>query len=63
MFALSWQVIDHAVLSPRQWRFIEDPRFVLLLELMEIDALAAGANPEKLRQVDFYRQALQLIAG
>jgi putative nucleotidyltransferase with HDIG domain len=61
MFALSWQVIDYAVLSPRQWRFIEDPRFVMLLALMEIDAIAAGANPEKLRQVDFYRQALQRV--
>jgi len=63
MFALSWQVQDRTSLSNRQWRFIEDPRFALLLELMRIDALAAGANPEKLRQVDFYRQALQSLAG
>ena len=62
MFALSWQVADQARLSHRQWRFIEDPRFALLLDLMKIDALAAGANPEKLRQVDFYRQALLGIA-
>lgn len=58
MFALSWQVTDPSQLTSRQWRFIEDPRFALLLDLMKIDALAAGANPEKLRQVVFYRQAL-----
>ncbi len=62
MFALSWQVSDQANLSARQWRFIEDPRFPLLLELMKIDALAAGANREKLRQVDFYRQARLKVA-
>jgi hypothetical protein len=28
---------------------------------MEIDSLAAEGNPEKLEQVDFYRQALSLL--
>jgi poly(A) polymerase len=62
MFALSWQVDRHTRLSHRQWRFIEDPRFSLLLDLMKIDALAAGGNPEKLRQLEFYRQALRRVA-
>lgn len=57
MFALDWQVGAQSDLSSRQWRFIEDSRFALLLDLMRTDALAAGANPEKLRQVEFYRQA------
>ncbi|WP_432822502.1 HD domain-containing protein [Trichloromonas sp.] len=61
MFALSWQVAEHDQLSSRQWRFVEDSRFNLLLELMKIDALASGANPEKLRQVDFYHQALRQL--
>ncbi len=63
MFALSWQVNEADALSPRQWRFIGDSRFALLLDLMKIDALAAGANPEKLRQVDFYRQALRQLTS
>jgi poly(A) polymerase len=61
MFALSWQVEEGEKLTRRQWRFIQDPRFPLLLDLMEIDSLAAGGNSEKLEQVDFYRQALSLL--
>lgn len=57
MFALSWQVDDPDRLSRRQWRFIEDRRFPLLLDLMEIDALASGERPDKLAQVDLYREA------
>ena len=57
MFALSWHVREESQLSRRQWRFIEDPRFPLMLDLMRLDALAAGANPAKLAQVEFYRRA------
>jgi len=56
MFALSWQVYDSERLTRYQWRFIENPLFPLLLDLMEIDALAAGCNPGKLEQVEFYRK-------
>jgi putative nucleotidyltransferase with HDIG domain len=64
MFALSWQVPNLHRLSRRQWRFIADPRFPLLLSLMEIDARASGGNPDKVAQVDFYRKALnQLETG
>jgi poly(A) polymerase len=62
MFALSWQVDDPDRLSRRQWRRIADPRFPLLLELLEIDAFAAGARPDKLAQVDFYREVLDRLA-
>jgi putative nucleotidyltransferase with HDIG domain len=61
MFALSWRVVSLHALSRRQWRFIRDERFPLLLDLLEIDARAAGANAEKLSQVDFYRHARQSI--
>jgi poly(A) polymerase len=57
MFALSWQVRDEYGLTRNQWRFIEDRRFPLLLDLLEVDALASGASPDKLAQVDFYRRA------
>jgi putative nucleotidyltransferase with HDIG domain len=57
MFALSWQVRDEYGLTRNQWRFIEDRRFPLLLNLLEVDALASGARPDKLGQVDFYRRA------
>lgn len=57
MFALSWQIRDHQALSRRHWRFIADPRFSRLLELMTADAMAAGANPTKLAEADFYRLA------
>lgn len=61
MFALSWQVDDPARLTRRQWRFIADPRFPLLLELMEIDALAALASPDKLARVAFYRRVRRVL--
>jgi putative nucleotidyltransferase with HDIG domain len=56
MFALSWQVATPDRLSRRQRRFIADPRFPMLLDLMEIDARASGGNPDKMAQVDFYRK-------
>lgn len=57
MFALCWQVEEVARLSRRQRRFMADPRFYLLLDLLEIDALAAGGQPMRLAQVAFYRRA------
>ncbi|HXV21091.1 MAG TPA: HD domain-containing protein [Desulfuromonadales bacterium] len=57
MFALSWQVRDEYGLTRNKWRFIEDRRFSMLLDLLEVDALASGARPDKLGQVDFYRRA------
>lgn len=57
MFALCWQVRDEYGLTRNHWRFIGDRRFSLLLDLLEVDALATGASPEKLAQVDFYRRA------
>lgn len=57
MFALCWQVRDEYDLTRNHWRFIEDRRFPLLLDLLEVDALASGASPDKLAQVDFYRRA------
>ncbi|MBE0595753.1 MAG: HD domain-containing protein [Desulfuromonadales bacterium] len=62
MFALSWQVDEQRQLSRRQWRFIGDRRFPLLLALMEVDALAAAASPDKLGRLDFYRQAWKSLA-
>ncbi len=57
MFALTWQVRDEYGLSRNHWRFIGDRRFPLLLDLLEVDALASAASPDKLAQVDFYRRA------
>jgi putative nucleotidyltransferase with HDIG domain len=61
MFALSWQVEDFAHLSRRQRRFLADPRMALLLDLLEIDARAAGGRPARLAQVAFYRRARAII--
>lgn len=57
MFALSWQVRDEYGLTRNHRRFIADRRFPLLLDLLEVDALASGAAADKLAQVDFYRRA------
>jgi hypothetical protein len=55
MFALSWQVRDASGLTRSHRRFMADRRFPLLLDLLEVDALASGASPDKLAQVDFFR--------
>ena len=57
MFALSWQVRDERGLTGRHRRFMEDQRFPLLLDLLELDTLASGAMPDKLALVAFYRRA------
>jgi len=62
MFALCWQLEPDAEPSRRQARFIADPRFSLLLDLLELDARASGANPGKLAQAAFYRQALARLS-
>jgi putative nucleotidyltransferase with HDIG domain len=61
MFAHSWQVEEVARLSRRQRRFMADPRFYLLLDLLEIDALAAGGQPARMAQIAFYRRAWSII--
>jgi putative nucleotidyltransferase with HDIG domain len=64
MFALSWQIENLDRISRRQWRLIADPRFPILLDLAEVDALAAGGNPKKMAQVELYRKArLRLDIG
>lgn len=63
MFALSWQVTECRALSRRQRRFLGDPRFPLLLDLMETDARAAGGSRDKLAQVAFYRAAHREMAA
>ena len=62
MFALCWQVQDEYGLTRNHRRFMEDRRFPLLLDLLEVDALASGESPEKLAQVDFYRRAQERSA-
>jgi hypothetical protein len=63
MFALSWHLTRKAQLTRRHRRFIADHRFPLLLDLMEIDTLAAAARPEKLEQVAFYRSEAAAVHG
>jgi hypothetical protein len=63
MFAFCWQVEDLARLSRRQRAFMADPRFYLLLNLLEIDALAAGGQAARLAQVAFYRRAWQTVVA
>lgn len=61
MFAISWQVGSFRQLSHRQKRFMGQPLFPLLVELMTIDALASGPNSDKLQAADFYRRSLGLL--
>jgi len=63
MFALAWQREGRTRLTRRQWRFVADPRFALLLDLMEADALASGPNEDKLAEVDFYRGAMARLVS
>ncbi len=62
MFALSWQRQSGTRLSRRQRRFVAEPLFPRLLDLMEVDALASGPNETKLAEVAFYRRERSRLA-
>ena len=53
-FHLSWNLTSPEQASKRQRRFVADPRFPFLLELLRIDTIASLGHPRGLEAYDLY---------
>jgi putative nucleotidyltransferase with HDIG domain len=55
MFHLSWNLSTPEAASRRQKRFVADPRFPLLLELLRMDSAGSPQNPRRMEAYELYR--------
>lgn len=60
-FHHSWQLQKPEDLSRKQRRYLEDPKFPLLLEFLRIDSLASHDNPGGLDAYHFYTSLRQRV--
>ncbi len=63
VFHHGWNLPDPPRLSRRQVRFVADPRFPLLLELLRADAVASEGHPDPFAAVDLYTRLRREIVG
>jgi putative nucleotidyltransferase with HDIG domain len=56
MFHLSWNLSRPDAASKRQKRFVADPRFPLLLELLRMDSAASLKNQRGMKTYELYRE-------
>jgi putative nucleotidyltransferase with HDIG domain len=61
LFHLSWNLTSPDQVSPRQKRFIADPRFPLLLELLKVDSIASKGNPRGMEAYNLYKTLFERI--
>ena len=62
LFHLSWNLTSPDQVSPRQKRFIADPYFPLLLELLRVDSIASEGNPRGMEAYALYKTLFESIA-
>jgi putative nucleotidyltransferase with HDIG domain len=56
LFHLSWNLSRPDMASKRQKRFVADPRFPLLLDLLRVDSAASLNNPRGMKTYELYRE-------
>jgi putative nucleotidyltransferase with HDIG domain len=61
LFHFSWNLRSPDQVSPRQKRFIADPRFPLLLELLRADSIASEGNPRGMEAYTLYKNLFEKI--
>jgi len=61
-FHHSWQLQKPEDLSRKQRRYLEDPKFSLLLEFLRVDSLASHDNPGGLDAYHFYKKLHESIS-
>ena len=61
LFHLSWNLTAPEQASPRHRRFIADPRFPLLLELLRVDSIASEGNPRGMDGYNLYKTLFEKI--
>jgi putative nucleotidyltransferase with HDIG domain len=60
-FHLSWNLTAPEQASRRQKRFVADPRFPLLLELLRVDSIASLGHPRGMAAYELYRQLREMV--
>jgi putative nucleotidyltransferase with HDIG domain len=62
-FHLSWNLTGPEHASKRQRRFVADPRFPFLLELLRLDSIASRGHPRGMAVYELYRKLREKVAG
>ncbi len=62
-FHLSWNLKSPEKASKRHKRFMADPRFPFLLNLLRIDSMASLANRQSMQTYELYKQLYEKITG
>ncbi len=60
-FHFSWNLKAPEEVSRRQRRFVADPRFPLLLELLRVDAAASSGSPGKMKAYELYKRLWKMV--
>ena len=63
LFHLSWNLTAPEQASPRHRRFMADPRFPLLLELLRVDSIASEGNPRGMDAYNLYKTLFEKIVN
>jgi putative nucleotidyltransferase with HDIG domain len=61
-FHLSWNLTTPEQASRRHKRFVADPRFPFLLELLRVDSIASLGHPRGMAAYELYRQLREMVA-
>ena len=62
-FHLSWNLTDPEQASRRHKRFIADPRFSFLLELLRVDSIASKGHPRGMAAYELYKELHEKVVG
>jgi len=60
-FHLSWNLTAPEQASRRQKRFVADPRFPFLLELLRVDSIASRGHPRGMAAYELYSKLRQMV--
>ena len=62
-FHLSWNLTTPEQASRRHKRFVADPRFPFLLELVKVDSVASRGHPRGMAAYELYKQLREMVVA
>jgi putative nucleotidyltransferase with HDIG domain len=62
-FHLSWNLTAPEQASRRHKRFVADPRFPFLLELLRVDSIASRGHPRQMAAYELYSKLRQMVVA
>jgi putative nucleotidyltransferase with HDIG domain len=62
-FHLFWNLTAPEQASRRHKKFVADPRFPFLLELLRVDSIASQGHPRQMAAYDLYRKLRQMVVA